>query len=137
MFEILFLSIRGAMYQTIRVSDLSCEATIGVHAHEKNTTQTLIIHVDVTVDSSAAIRTDSIDDTLDYAGLATMLARLCRETRFELVESLLAHLLTEICARPHVHAARLRIDKPAALGAMGAMVSLCGERTARAGDPRG
>ena len=113
--------------QHIHISGLKCDAVIGILAHEKSPPQPLVFDVEVTIDARAAIASDAIGDTLDYATLSEALIKEAQARPRELLERLHHELLMLIARQPNVCHASLRIYKPQALEHLGAVVSISGE----------
>ncbi len=114
----------------IFVSGLEIQASIGVHPHEYETTQAIIIDVELDMGDMPPPQDDRLNETLDYALVATRAAELAQEAHVQLVETLavrIARWALEADAR--VCAASVRIAKPHALiNAQAAGVSVTVQR---------
>ncbi|HEX6254838.1 MAG TPA: dihydroneopterin aldolase [Euzebyales bacterium] len=97
---------------TIEIRGLRVHGHHGVHDHEQLTGQTFVLDVALDVDSQIAARTDSLDDTIDYAMLVERVADLVRSTRFNLSEALGAHIADDLLTMRRVAAVRVCITKP-------------------------
>ena len=96
------------------VRGLAVEAEIGVYAHEIGVRQPLIVDIEVEVDTAGWRH---LDDTVNYEALVAHAAAIAASGHIGLVESY-AHRLAEAClAEPRVARARVRVEKPRALGA--------------------
>jgi len=99
----------------IFIHELRLETTIGVHAHERQTRQTLILDLELGADIRPAAATDQLNDTLDYQAVAQRIGELAATSNFQLVETLaerIAELLLREFAAPWL---RLTLRKPSAL----------------------
>ena len=99
----------------IFIHELRLETTIGVHAHERQARQALILDLELGADIRPAAATDRLNDTLDYQAVAQRMAELAAASEFQLVETLaerLAELLLWEFAAPWL---RLTLRKPGAL----------------------
>jgi dihydroneopterin aldolase len=96
----------------IEVRGLRVHGHHGVHEHEQVTGQPFVLDVALDVDSQIAARTDSLDDTIDYAILVERIADLVRSTRFNLIEALGAHIADDLLTIPRVAAVRVSVTKP-------------------------
>jgi len=93
---------------------------IGVPPEERATPQDVLIDVDLAMDLSAAGRSDSIKDTMDYRQVWELLRECIAEREFHLVEALatqIGDLLLERFER--VTSVTVGVTKPAALAAKG------------------
>lgn len=89
---------------------------IGVHPHERGSTQELLVSVELDTDFSTAAATDDLADTLDYTRIAETVERCAVEGRFQLIETL-AERLADLLLTTTVDRVTVEIEKPAALGA--------------------
>ena len=120
------------MRQTITIEHLECEAMIGVNAEELMDTQPIILHLQMEFDAGDAIASDHVADTLDYDAISHRIRDYVASHRFGLLERLAQALLEELAQYPRLQAAAVTIQKPKALEALGAMVSLSAEWERRA-----
>lgn len=97
---------------TIEIRGLRVHAYHGVHADEQRDGQVFVVDVGLEVDSLIAARTDSLDDTIDYAWLVRHVADLVRSTRFNLLEALGAHIADRLLVMDRVARVCVRITKP-------------------------
>ena len=99
----------------IFIHELRFETTIGVHVHERQARQTLILDLELGADIRPAAATDRLNDTLDYQAVARRIGELAAASEFQLVETLaerMAELLLREFAVPWL---RLTLRKPGAL----------------------
>jgi 7,8-dihydroneopterin aldolase/epimerase/oxygenase len=92
---------------------------LGVPAEERRLPQEILVTIELRMDLSAAGKSDSIADTLDYAEVRAVLAEVAVRREYLLVESLAETMAQEILARFPVPELRLAISKPLALRALG------------------
>jgi dihydroneopterin aldolase len=71
----------------ILISSIDCVAGIGVTPEERTIRQWLSIDVEIFTDSSIAAKTDSLKDAIDYARVAAVVAEVCREKDYHLIET--------------------------------------------------
>ena len=114
------------MKQSIEISELWCEAIIGIYPHEREQKQPLGISAQLTIDASAAIAEDSIARTLDYEAIAIALKEHTEQHHYQLLETLLAKLLELLQSHTSIISAQLTIRKPQALAHLGATVAISG-----------
>lgn len=97
--------------QTVAVDDIRVEAFIGVHGHEKNRRQSLIVAVELEI---LAPDRDTIADAVDY----NRIVDTCRELADQgigLIETFARKLGEELLADRRVLRAEVSITKPGAL----------------------
>jgi dihydroneopterin aldolase len=103
------------MQTTIFVEGLLIEASIGVHPHEHESRQPVIM--DIWVDlNGIAPEDDRLHETFDYAEVASHAERLAMEAHVQLVETLASRIITwALGADLRVDGVKVRIRKPQAL----------------------
>ena len=95
---------------------LRVEAFIGVHPHEYERQQPIVIDVELDMTGMALPKEDRLHETLDYAMVAENARRIALDTHVQLVETLADKIANwALAADPRVTAAAVRIAKPRAL----------------------
>ena len=103
------------MRTTIFVEGLLVEASIGVHPHEHETRQPILIDIHLDLNGIAP-EDDRLHETMDYATVAEAAERLSLEAHVQLVETLAARIIGWAFAEDaRVDAVRVSIRKPQAL----------------------
>jgi len=103
------------MQTTIFVEGLLLDASIGVHPHEHETRQPVIIDIHVGL-SGIDPEDDRLGETFDYARVADAAERLALEAHVQLVETLAARVIDWALAEdPRVSDVTVTIRKPQAL----------------------
>ena len=97
--------------QTVAVDDIRVEAFIGVHGHEKNRRQSLIVAVELEI---LAPDRDTIADAVDYNRIVDACRALADEG-IGLIETFARKLGEELLADRRVLRAEVSIAKPGAL----------------------
>lgn len=99
----------------IQIKDLMLRAIIGVNDWEREQKQDLLINITLQADLTAAGRSDSIDDTVNYRTITKkVIAHVERSERFT-VEAL-AQDIADLCLEQQgVLRATVRLEKPGAL----------------------
>ena len=97
------------------IEDLRIQTVIGVFDWEREITQTVSLDLEMAFDISAAARTDSIDDTLDYKAVSKRLIQFVEASEFQLVEALAEHCARIILEEFPVSWLRLKLSKPGAV----------------------
>ncbi len=100
---------------TIRITDLSLRAIIGINDWEREQKQDIIINIALDFDAAAPARSDDVKDTIDYKSLKQRIMRFVESSEYFLLEKLTDQVLGIVLEDPKVLSAWVRIDKPAAL----------------------
>jgi len=100
----------------IFVRGLLVQASIGVHPHEHEETQPVIIDVELDMGDMALPEEDRLHETLDYATVAENAESIALEAHVQLVETLAGRIADwSLAVDPRVMACAVRIAKPQAL----------------------
>jgi dihydroneopterin aldolase len=97
--------------QCVAVDDIRIEAFIGVHGHEHDRRQSLIVAVELDI---VAPPTDTIGDTIDYNRVVAA-ARTLADEGIALIETFSRRLAEVLMSDPRVVKARVLVTKPGAL----------------------
>ncbi len=100
---------------TIFLKELTTETVIGIFDWEREVKQTVAIDLEMSVDIRRAARTDSIQDTLNYKGVAKRVLAFIEESRFQLVETLAEEIARLILREFDVERVKLTLHKPGAI----------------------
>ncbi|PHR94088.1 MAG: dihydroneopterin aldolase [Robiginitomaculum sp.] len=103
-------------HTTIFVKGLEVQASIGIHPHEYESTQLIIIDVELDLGALPPPEEDRLAETLDYSMVADKAAEFAQEAHVQLVETLanrIAQWALETDER--VLACKVCIAKPHAL----------------------
>lgn len=84
----------------------------GVLPEEAERGQVFVVDCTLELDLSVAEASDDLADTVDYGALASELASVIRETRYDLIEALAGHLARTALAHERVQAVVVRVAKP-------------------------
>lgn len=99
----------------IQIRDLLLRAIIGINDWEREQKQDVLVNITLYADLSAAGKSDSIEDTVNYRTISKrVIAHVEGSQRFT-VEAL-ARDIADICLeQPGVLRAKVRVEKPGAL----------------------
>lgn len=96
----------------IIIEGLVINTIIGVYDWERLNPQKVIFDLELTTDFAAAMSSDKVADTIDYAEVAQRIEQLAEEHHPELLEKF-AHLVLETLFKEFdITAIRLKIAKP-------------------------
>lgn len=111
-------SRRASTRPTMRifVEGLLIQANIGVHPHEYEGTQPIIMDISLDMGPMPAPKEDRLHETLDYGLVAQKAEELTLEAHVQLVETLADRICNwALSADPRVQAVTVKISKPQAL----------------------
>jgi len=100
----------------IFVRGLLVQASIGVHPHEHESTQPIMIDIELDMGDMPAPTEDRLHETLDYSLVAEKAEQIALEAHVQLVETLAdRNAEWALSADKRVEACAVRISKPQAL----------------------
>lgn len=111
------------------VEGLEVFARIGCTDEERGFPQKLLLDIDASVEIDAAVRSDSLADTICYQEIASQAAAFAAAGRWALVERFAHDLLSALMETfPAARSLRLRVRKFAVPGAAAAGVEIVRQR---------
>lgn len=106
------MSAPRTLRRTLFVRDLELDCAIGVHPHERERRQRVVVNVALTLAEPGAAHRDSIAAVVSYEDIVEGVERLARGGHVNLVETL-AERIAALCLRDRrVRRAKVRVDKP-------------------------
>jgi 7,8-dihydroneopterin aldolase/epimerase/oxygenase len=99
----------------IFIHALKTEAIVGIFDWERQVKQTVLIDVEFSADIRKAALSDSIDDTLNYKGVAKRVLAFIEGSSFHLVETLAEHIAMLVLDDFGVAWVRISLSKPGAI----------------------
>ncbi len=96
----------------INVKEIPCYVSIGIHEEEKKMGQNLLIDVTVEIDSTNAIKSDTVVNTVNYVDIYKMVQKVGKSKSFSLIETLAENLLETILDHPSVKSTKITVYKP-------------------------
>jgi 7,8-dihydroneopterin aldolase/epimerase/oxygenase len=96
----------------VSIRDLSVSAVIGVHSWEREVEQTLLVSVDVAADVRKAAASDNLADALDYSAVASTIAAVVRDGKFQLIETAAERVAERLLTDFPIASLRLELRKP-------------------------
>ena len=99
----------------VYIRDLRISTVIGIYDWEREIRQTVSLDLDMGTDIRRAASTDSIEDTLNYKGVAKRLIAFVGDSEFQLVETLAERCAEIVLNEFDVPWLRLRLSKPGAV----------------------
>jgi len=80
----------------IFISRIDCVVHIGVTAEERTMKQRLSIDLEFTIDNRKAAETDSLRDAVDYSRVAKVVADVCADREFRLIETVAEQIASRV-----------------------------------------
>jgi 7,8-dihydroneopterin aldolase/epimerase/oxygenase len=106
------------MIGTTGLHGLRVECIVGIHPHERETPQQVILDIDLDYDFAPAATVDAIGDAVDYTRVASQVADLAERRGFQLIETMAEETVAMLLEQfAQVRRVRLEIRKPAAVPA--------------------
>ena len=99
----------------VYVRDLRLQARIGIHPHEREASQPILVNLSAAVRELPDGTPEAIDDVVCYEKLSKTMARIIERGHVDLVETLVETIAEEILTDKRIHRLRLRIEKPQAI----------------------
>jgi 7,8-dihydroneopterin aldolase/epimerase/oxygenase len=99
----------------IFIHALKTETIVGIFEWERQVKQTVVMDIEVSADIRNAAISDSIDDTLNYKGVAKRVLTFVEESSFHLVETLAEHVAMLILEEFGVSWVSIVLSKPGAI----------------------
>ncbi len=99
----------------IFIHALKSEAIIGIFDWERQVKQTVLIDAEMSADIRKAALSDSIEDTLNYKGVAKRVLKFVEDSKFHLVETLAEHVAMLVLEEFDVAWIRICLSKPGAI----------------------
>jgi len=99
----------------VLIEGLEIRTVIGIYEWEREIRQMVRLDLEMAWDISAAGKSDSIVDTLDYKAVSKRLISFVEASSFGLIESLAEHCARIILDEFHVPWLRLKMSKPGAV----------------------
>ena len=100
---------------SIFLTDLKVETTIGIWDWERKIKQTVVIDLEMGTDIRAAVASDRIEDTLNYKLVAKRVQQFVADSSFMLVEALAGKIAEIILNEFDVPWVKLKVSKPGAI----------------------
>jgi dihydroneopterin aldolase len=99
----------------IFIHALKTETIVGIFDWERQVKQTVVMDIDFSADIAKAAQSDSIDDTLNYKGVAKRVLAFVDESSFHLVETLAERIAMLILEEFGVGWVSITLSKPGAI----------------------
>jgi 7,8-dihydroneopterin aldolase/epimerase/oxygenase len=95
----------------ILISRIDCVVNIGVTAEERTMRQRLSIDVEFTIDNRKAAQSDSLRDAIDYSRVAKVVADVCGDREFRLIETVAEQIAARVLGDFPIEEVRVLVRK--------------------------
>lgn len=99
----------------IGVSNHVIHCILGDLPHERELLQAIIVDIEVEADVSGAVRTDLVEDTINYVDLAQVCTNLAVLKKYRLIETFVHDSLDYFFSHWPIVWAKIRAKKPSAI----------------------
>ena len=99
----------------ICIKNLRVSGILGVYEEERRAERDIIINSRVEYDAQEAVRTDALEDALDYKNIRDSIVNFVQRTKFKLLEKLADGIVQELVKDARISKVQLEVDKPHAL----------------------
>lgn len=101
--------------QKIIIKNLRLRCLIGINPDELKEKQDVVINATIWTNFSKAVKSDSLEDTVNYWDLNKRIIHLVENSKFNLAETLADRIADSCLEDSKVNGVRIRIEKPKAL----------------------
>jgi D-erythro-7,8-dihydroneopterin triphosphate epimerase len=99
----------------ICIKNLRVSSILGVYEEERRAERDIIINVRVGYHADDALRSDALEDALDYKQVRDRIVNFVTGTQFKLIEKLADGIIQELIRDARILRVHLEVDKPHAL----------------------
>lgn len=99
----------------ILIKDLLARCILGLTDEERRDKQDVLISVALSVDLTAAGRSDRVEDGVDYRPIKKRIFAVAEGSHYHLVEALAERIAAECLEEPRVAEVEVTVEKPSAL----------------------
>jgi 7,8-dihydroneopterin aldolase/epimerase/oxygenase len=96
----------------VSIRGLTVNAVIGVYDWERETTQDLVVNVDLPTDARRASLSDDIADALDYSAIAATIRTVVTDGKFQLIETAAERIAEAVLIGYGLGWVRVEVVKP-------------------------
>ena len=107
--------IENTLMDTVFIQQLAVKTTIGVYDWEKKIKQQLLLDIEMSSNITDAASSDNIDDTIDYASVASTITCFIEQNSFELIETVAEKVAAIILDEFAVSQVSITLEKPGAV----------------------
>ncbi len=95
----------------LKIKNLKLKTIIGIYPWEEKIDREIVINIEIDTDFNQSLKSDDINDTIDYDFISSAVKNLVAEKKFKLVEKMAQEIMDLIMQNPKVKKCKLEIDK--------------------------
>jgi dihydroneopterin aldolase len=95
----------------IKIKNLRLKTIIGIHDWEKNIDRDIVINAEIHTNFNNALKSDKIEDAIDYDNIVNQIKNLVATNRYQLVEKMAQDMINNILEDKRINKCKLEIDK--------------------------
>jgi D-erythro-7,8-dihydroneopterin triphosphate epimerase len=99
----------------ICIKNLRVSSILGVYEEERRKERDIIINIRLEYDAQTAMKSDGLEDALDYKVVRDRIVNFVEGTQFKLLEKLADGIVQELAQDKRISKLHLEVDKPHAL----------------------
>ncbi len=99
----------------IKIKNLRLKTNLGIHDWEQNFERQIIINAEIETDNESSLKSDKIEDTIDYQVITENIQNLIANNRFKLIEKMAQEILEIIMSDQRVKRCKVELDKVGAI----------------------
>ena len=96
----------------ILINNLIIQASVGVYEHEKQFKQKIIVNVELLLSNDSEPKQDYLESTQDYSQFRKCLVDIIQSQHFQLLETLVEKIHSNLMINTYVIGAKVNISKP-------------------------
>ena len=95
----------------LKIKNLKLKTIIGIYPWEEKIDREIVINIEIDTDFNQSLKSDDINDTIDYDFISSAVKNLVAEKKFKLVEKMAQEIMDLIMQNQKVKKCKLEIDK--------------------------
>jgi D-erythro-7,8-dihydroneopterin triphosphate epimerase len=100
---------------SIRIKNLRLRCRVGLNPEEQEKRQDIVVNVTAEVNLASVLRTDRLDQSLNYRTLCKQIIERVETSQFQTLESLAGSIAELMTRTPALLSGKVQVDKPHAL----------------------
>ena len=100
--------------RTLFLREIEMQCSIGLHDYERQKKQTVLIDIEIRLDSANEPTADTVDNTLDYDQVRDAVVEIATAKHYDLQETLARQIFDAVASMPDVTGLAVMTQKPEA-----------------------
>ena len=106
---------KNTIKRTVLIKDFIIYEIIGIHRHEKIKKQKIVFNIVINVNQNISPDENDLTSIVDYEKITNKLENLCKNKKYNFLESLAEDAFKEIFEDKRINSVRIKIEKPNAI----------------------